>query len=152
MKADEHQVGGSHYRSSYQHWSFVLDVGMDYLAGNATKYVARWRKKGGVEDLRKALTYLNKLEEDGHLPNWRWTYPVRVVAVARFSTVNNLSDLERAFFLALATWEQKEDLAAARMILFSLLDEAERLAREAAPVPLTEENHYTERVGESYEI
>ena len=29
-----------------------------YCLGNVIKYVSRWRKKGGVEDLKKAHVYL----------------------------------------------------------------------------------------------
>ena len=38
-----------------------------YLHGNAIKYLMRWTKKNGVEDLRKAEWYLRKLIsiEDG---------------------------------------------------------------------------------------
>ena len=32
---------------------------IDYCIGNVIKYVSRWRKKGGVEDLRKAGVYLD---------------------------------------------------------------------------------------------
>lgn len=32
-----------------------------FLWGNVVKYVLRYRKKGGVEDLEKARWYLNKL-------------------------------------------------------------------------------------------
>ena len=32
---------------------------IDFCLGNVIKYVSRWRKKGGVEDLRKADVYLN---------------------------------------------------------------------------------------------
>jgi len=31
----------------------------EYCGGNVLKYVSRWRYKGGVEDLRKALVYLD---------------------------------------------------------------------------------------------
>ena len=34
-----------------------------YLRGNITKYMHRWRYKNGVEDLKKAQWYLNKLIE-----------------------------------------------------------------------------------------
>lgn len=34
-----------------------------YLAGNVIKYISRYRHKNGVEDLRKARRYLNKLIE-----------------------------------------------------------------------------------------
>ena len=32
---------------------------MDYCLGNVIKYVSRWRKKGGAEDLKKAQVYLS---------------------------------------------------------------------------------------------
>ena len=35
----------------------------DYCAGNVMKYVSRWRKKGGVEDLKKAEVYLGWMIE-----------------------------------------------------------------------------------------
>ena len=35
-----------------------LDGFVDYCIGNVIKYVSRWRKKGGIEDLQKADVYL----------------------------------------------------------------------------------------------
>ena len=64
MSANETQVAGSHYQTEYQHWDAVLDILENrYLEGQVTKYVTRWRKKNGVEDLRKALHFLDKLIE-----------------------------------------------------------------------------------------
>lgn len=34
---------------------------LPFLEGNVIKYVWRWRDKGGVEDLRKARWYLERL-------------------------------------------------------------------------------------------
>ena len=34
-----------------------------FNVGNAIKYLSRWREKGGVEDLRKARHYIDKLIE-----------------------------------------------------------------------------------------
>mgnify|MGYP003639067901 CR=1 FL=1 len=56
------QVGGDHYKSDYQHWDFVCDTGLHYLLACATKYISRWRKKNGIEDLKKSLHYINKAE------------------------------------------------------------------------------------------
>lgn len=56
------QEGGDHYQSKYQHWDWVVDIGMTYLPATATKYLPRWRKKNGLEDLRKALTYIEKMQ------------------------------------------------------------------------------------------
>lgn len=42
-------------------------VGLDgyegYLTGNVIKYMWRWKHKSGVQDLKKANWYLNKLIE-----------------------------------------------------------------------------------------
>ena len=40
---------------------FILDQKMNYLEGNIIKYVSRYKQKNGIEDLKKALWYLNKL-------------------------------------------------------------------------------------------
>jgi hypothetical protein len=40
--------------------------GLGYLEGTAVKYVSRWRAKGGIQDLEKAvhaLQYLIELEQ-----------------------------------------------------------------------------------------
>lgn len=63
MEANEYQIGGEHYQSEYQHWDLVCDTNMHYLLGCATKYISRWRKKNGIQDLRKSLHYLTKADE-----------------------------------------------------------------------------------------
>ena len=40
---------------------YILDQKFDYLEGNVIKYVSRYHSKGGIEDLRKAKWYLEKL-------------------------------------------------------------------------------------------
>jgi hypothetical protein len=64
MDVNDVQVAGSHYkghgRSDLQHWDVVHIFKLDYYQGNITKYVFRWREKGGVTDLHKALHYLQK--------------------------------------------------------------------------------------------
>jgi hypothetical protein len=37
--------------------------GIPYCEGNVIKYVTRWRRKGGLDDLRKARHYLDLLIE-----------------------------------------------------------------------------------------
>jgi hypothetical protein len=36
---------------------------MDYLTANVQKYISRWRFKDGIDDLRKARWFLDKLIE-----------------------------------------------------------------------------------------
>lgn len=62
--ANDYQVGGDHYRErEIQPWDFIAANEIGFFDGNAIKYLARWRDKGGVEDLRKARHYIDKLIE-----------------------------------------------------------------------------------------
>ena len=63
-KANDIQVGGVHYKQSqYETWDVINDWGLGYFDGNAVKYLSRWRHKGGIDDLRKAKHYIEKLIE-----------------------------------------------------------------------------------------
>ncbi|MCO7175537.1 DUF3310 domain-containing protein [Sporolactobacillus kofuensis] len=55
--------------SYYKHggietWDYIIAKGLNYLEGNIVKYVTRWHDKNGVEDLKKARVYLDKLIEE----------------------------------------------------------------------------------------
>lgn len=69
MTANEAQVGGTHYKDMpIQPWDFMQacmspEAFRGFLLGNVIKYAARHQAKGGVEDLRKAAHYLEKLIE-----------------------------------------------------------------------------------------
>jgi hypothetical protein len=64
MSANAVQVGGDHYKNvELQPWDLIERFGLGYMEGNIVKYVSRWRKKGGREDLEKAHHYIVKLEE-----------------------------------------------------------------------------------------
>jgi hypothetical protein len=39
----------------------IEGLGLDYHQGNVLKYVARYRYKNGIEDLRKAKWYIDRL-------------------------------------------------------------------------------------------
>lgn len=63
-KANDRQVGGDHYKSGgEEHWDRVHRLGLDYFQGQITKYVERWKKKNGVQDLEKARHFLDKYIE-----------------------------------------------------------------------------------------
>lgn len=64
-KANDRQVGGSHYKmpGAEEHWDRVHRLGLDYFQGQITKYVERWKIKNGLEDLEKALHFLEKYIE-----------------------------------------------------------------------------------------
>jgi hypothetical protein len=65
--ANERQVGGEHYKgaskSGVQHWDMAWDFGLDFFQYQITKHLFRWRRKLGVEDLRKAQHYFQKYIE-----------------------------------------------------------------------------------------
>jgi hypothetical protein len=64
---DATQVGGTHYRDlGIQPWDVLPHwLGREgfqaFLAGNVIKYLARYPRKGGLQDLEKARHYLDKL-------------------------------------------------------------------------------------------
>lgn len=69
MAAEDTQIGGTHYATKkVQPWHameawMTRDQFAGFLRGNAIKYLARCDDKGGVEDLKKARHYLDKLIE-----------------------------------------------------------------------------------------
>jgi hypothetical protein len=64
MSANDIQISGDHYKDkAIQPWDYIVANAIPYLEGNVIKYVSRWRDKGGVNDLRKARHYLDKLIE-----------------------------------------------------------------------------------------
>lgn len=51
-----------HYRGAGMQPFDVIDAfSLDFYEGNAVKYLLRWRRKGGVDDLRKARHYIDEL-------------------------------------------------------------------------------------------
>ena len=69
MNANSKQVGGGHYRTKkVQPWD-AMEAWMSpeefagFLRGNAIKYLARCNDKGGIEDVKKAQHYIEKLLE-----------------------------------------------------------------------------------------
>ncbi len=62
--ANDIQIAGDHYKQhKFETWDVILDWRLGYLDGNAVKYLSRWRSKGGVQDLKKARHYIQKLIE-----------------------------------------------------------------------------------------
>lgn len=58
------QIGGTHYsRLGIEPIQFIETNGLGYHEGNVVKYISRWRNKNGLEDLKKALWYVERLIE-----------------------------------------------------------------------------------------
>lgn len=62
-EANKKQVAGDHYKTTIQHWDYVIANDLDYFQAQITKYVTRYKKKNGLQDLYKAQHFLEKLIE-----------------------------------------------------------------------------------------
>lgn len=61
----DRQVGGEHYKTNrIQPVVFIERNLLSFCEGNVVKYIARSRKKNGLEDLNKAQHYLQILIEE----------------------------------------------------------------------------------------
>lgn len=137
------QEGGNHYQAEYQHWDWVIDCHIHYLPANCTKYISRWRKKNGVQDLRKAMTYLDKMivtkkRKPDYVFNHGTSYTVRVCTDRIVETLG-LTGAERSIFELLSGPCPIEMLVLVHDHLRSLIVTAQR-AQEAgltlaAPTP-----------------
>ena len=66
LSAFDTQVGGDHYKkqgATMQPWAIIDAWGLDFYAGNVLKYILRHQYKDGVEDLKKARHYLDRMIE-----------------------------------------------------------------------------------------
>ena len=62
------QIGGNHYtKFNIQPYEFISKNDLTFFQGNVVKYVCRYQKKGGVQDLQKIIHYcqleIKKLED-----------------------------------------------------------------------------------------
>lgn len=56
------QHGGDHYKHlAIQPAEYAIKNNLGWAEGNAIKYVTRWKDKGGIEDLQKAIHCLEML-------------------------------------------------------------------------------------------
>lgn len=62
-KALDIQVGGDHYKKyTIQPAEFCHKNKIPYLEATAIKYLCRWRDKGGIQDLDKAIHFIELLK------------------------------------------------------------------------------------------
>ena len=60
----EEQIGGKHYRNmKIQPAEFINENKLLFAEGNAIKYICRHAKKGGLQDIEKAIHYLEMIKE-----------------------------------------------------------------------------------------
>jgi len=55
-------INPNHYKQgNIETIEYILDQKMNYLEGNVVKYISRYKKKNGLEDLHKAKWYIERL-------------------------------------------------------------------------------------------
>ena len=62
------QIGGSHYKHFHiQPYEFISKNELTFFQGNVVKYVCRYKRKNGIQDLKKIIHYceleIKKLED-----------------------------------------------------------------------------------------
>jgi hypothetical protein len=64
MSTYNKQVGGSHYKDmAIQPADFINKNNLQFAEGNAIKYICRHRSKGKLQDIEKAIHYLEMIKE-----------------------------------------------------------------------------------------
>ena len=138
MKASEKQVGGSHYKADgIQHWDYCIEVNVPNLEYAATKYISRWRKKNGIQDLQKALHYIEKRIEALHdfkgvLRGAKRNH----VLFESFCIDNSLSYEERLLCDTVMHWRRGDELICA----------AEKLQRYIAQIERQEDDQFQKEI------
>ena len=64
LKATDKQIGGKHYKDfKIQPIEFITKNKLSFIQGNIIKYVCRYDKKNGNQDIDKAIHYCELLKE-----------------------------------------------------------------------------------------
>ena len=134
MSANAKQVAGGHYKTDgIQHWDLVVDHDVFYLEGCATKYLTRFRRKNGLEDLQKALHYVEKMIEK-YARVYRAAGDVPQDTLYTFFLDNGIGGPEREPLSLIFNWTSVQDLKVARIWVEALIAEYEGSAPGASYV------------------
>ena len=54
-------INPDYYRKKIEVTDFIMEYALSFAEGCIVKYIVRWKVKNGLEDLKKARWYLDKL-------------------------------------------------------------------------------------------
>ena len=63
MEGDNNLSPSYYQKGSIEVTDYITSNEMSFIEGNIIKYVTRYKEKSGIQDLRKARWYLDKLIE-----------------------------------------------------------------------------------------
>lgn len=67
---DKKAVGGTHYQNfEIEPLEFIEKNNIPFLEGNVIKYTCRHSYKNGIEDINKAIDYLERIKKFRYLEN-----------------------------------------------------------------------------------
>lgn len=135
MSANDKQVAGFHYKPNnggVQHWDYCVGVNVPYLEAAASKYLTRWRKKNGLQDVQKALHYMEKRLESydkgvGVLKGAR----KNTMMFEKFITDNGISREEERVLDRVMHWQHRGILVEAIVRIEAIIRQLENEEAEA---------------------
>ena len=66
-----------HYKMEIEPIEYINSNGLSFMEGNVVKYVSRHAKKGGADDIKKAIHYLQLILENEYNESHVLPEPVR---------------------------------------------------------------------------
>lgn len=106
-----------------QHKDYCAAIDAPYFEGCASKYVTRYQKKGGVEDLKKALQYIKYRLEAFDYNRGPFVGQLKNEALfEQFIKDNNIPGEESDIIDLILHWKEFEDLEEAMIRINDLID------------------------------
>lgn len=132
-------------RGTIETWDFIADWRLDFMRGNAVKYIVRAGHKDALEqDLRKALEYLKKIYDNTTYPRQlSWPDYTPQIDPIDFARDKQLDPPLAAAIVMIVRW----DIAGAMHYISQVLEqmEADRATEHKPPVVYgTDEERFTD--------
>lgn len=129
-----------HYQSKIEPIDFILANNLNFLEGNIIKYIARYKKKNGLEDLLKAKDYLEKLINE--VKNEKNKVIATYNITNKSDIIGNIYDNEHDFSVWVVKVSEKEVLAfldkqKSREIVVKILEKEKKLYSKNIFIPET---------------
>lgn len=94
------QIGGSHYTSlSIQPIELIVKLKCSFIQGCIVKYISRYKKKNGLQDLEKCVHYA-KLSLELEDQNKRSLKPRELELINEYIKKNRFTILQRAIIMS----------------------------------------------------
>lgn len=120
------QVGGDHYKGvDFQPWDWARNVsgtqGLGYYEVSAISYIARFRKKGGIEDLEKVLHYIDKMLFCWHAGEYANRCTATLLRIRQFNKENECDRFQSEAIHFLVAWREGDELVEVKKIVEELI-------------------------------